>query len=79
MKTLAASLLLGAVLAEDILYHETRSAIDSDDQKVFTPPMNAVTGRRLEEDVLYEETRSAVDSDDQKTFTPPMDGVGRRL
>ena len=44
MKSFAVKLLLGSAMAEDILYHETRSAIDFEDQKVFTPPIDPVTG-----------------------------------
>ena len=67
---------VGRRLQDDgILYDETRSNIDSDDDKIFTPPMDGVGRRLQDDDVLYHETRSSVNSDDQKTFTPPIDSV----
>ena len=42
----------GRRLEDDLLHQETRNSVDSDDEKVFTPPMD-VTGRRLEDDLLH--------------------------
>ena len=47
---------------ESLLFKETRSS-GSEQDKVFTPPQDAVRSQ-VDDDVLYQETRNSVDSDD---------------